>query len=233
MPRVLAFRHVPFEGLGRIEPELVYRGIEFDYADLYAAAAPRRTPADYDALIFMGGPMSVNDNLPYLRQEEEYIRQAISRGMPVLGVCLGSQLIARALGAQVRRNPAKEIGWFDLTLTPTGRADPLLAGFGDRERVFHWHGETFDMPPGAELLASSERCRNQAFRVGSTVYGMQFHLEVTPAMIAAWCLEDENCGDVRELDAPIDVEANAERMTGLARVTFGRWAEVVMYNTEP
>ena len=177
--------------------------------------------------------MSVNDDLPYLRQEEEHIRQAIARGLPVLGVCLGSQLIARALGAQVRRNPVKEIGWFDLTLTQSGRGDAMFAGFGDRESVFHWHSETFDLPPGAELLAGSERCRNQAFRIGHAVYGMQFHLEITPAMIAAWCLEDENCGDVRELDTPIPADANAERMTDLAQITFGRWSEFVSYNTRP
>jgi GMP synthase-like glutamine amidotransferase len=175
--------------------------------------------------------MSVNDDLAYLRREEEYIRQAIARGVPVLGICLGAQLIAHALGAPVRRNPVKEIGWFDVTATPAGRSDPVFEGFGERECVFHWHGETFDLPPGAALLASSERCRNQAFRVGSAVYGMQFHLEVTPQMIAAWCLEDVNCGDVRELDAVPDPEANAGRLKTLSNNIFGRWCEFIRYNT--
>src|SRR5690242_16914479 len=115
--RILVFRHVPFEGLGRIEPPLRARGFEIAYADLYRQGAAA-DPADCAALIFMGGPMSVNDPLPYLRAEEVYIREAIARGTPVLGVCLGAQLIAHALGAAVRRNPAKEIGWFDIAFTP-------------------------------------------------------------------------------------------------------------------
>jgi len=210
-----------------IEQALAAHGIEFDYADLYMSSDAPVSPADYDALVFMGGPMSVNDDLPHLRREEEYIRQAISRGLPILGVCLGSQLIAHALGATVRRNGVKEIGWFDVSLAQAGRGDALFAAFREREPVFHWHGETFDLPPGAELLASSDHCRNQAFRVGTNVYGLQFHLEVTPAMVAGWCLEDENCGDVRELDAPLDPHANASRMRELASIVFGRWCKIV------
>jgi GMP synthase (glutamine-hydrolysing) len=233
MARVLAFRHVPFEGLGRIESALQSRGIEFDYADLYAANEPPRSPSEYGALIFMGGPMSVNDDLAYLRREEEYIRQAIAREVPVLGVCLGAQLIAHALGAAVRRNPVREIGWFDITLTPAGRGDPLFSDCGERESVFHWHGETFDLPPEAELLANSERCRNQAFRLGRSVYAFQYHLEVTPEMIAGWCLEDANCGDVRELEILPDPHANVARLRTLASTTFGNWCKFVRYNTGP
>src|SRR5437867_3692237 len=110
--RVLVFRHVPFEGAGLLGAVLRDRGIAFDYADLYQAAAPPRAPAGYAGLVFLGGPMSVNDNLDYLRREERFIGGAIARGVPVLGICLGAQLIARTLGATVRRSPAKEIGWF-------------------------------------------------------------------------------------------------------------------------
>src|SRR5438105_903870 len=180
--RVLIFRHVPFEGAGLLETVLLDRGIAFEYADLYDAAAPMVDPTSYNALIFMGGPMSVNDDLAYLRCEERHIREAVAKGVPVLGICLGAQLIAKALGGAVRRNRAKEIGWFDLRFTPAAAGDPLFDGL-DVETVFHWHGETFDLPPGAELLASSDLCRNQAFRMGDRVYGMQFHLEVTPEMI--------------------------------------------------
>jgi GMP synthase-like glutamine amidotransferase len=231
MPRVLAFRHVPFEGMGMIEQSLTSHGIEFHYADLYASGAPPANPAGCDGLIFMGGPMSANDDLPYLRCEEEYVRQAMDRGIPILGVCLGSQMIARALGANVRRNGVKEIGWFEIAPTAAGRSDPLFSAVRDRETVFHWHGETFDLPAGAELLASSERCRNQAFRVGVNVYGLQFHLEVTPEMIAGWCLEDENCGDIRELDAPPDPHANMRRMSELSDTVFGHWCKLVCYST--
>jgi GMP synthase-like glutamine amidotransferase len=220
--RVLAFRHVPFEGLGLIEPLLRSRDIEVEYADLYRPGATMPDIARYDGLIFMGGPMSVNDDLPYLRQEMEFIGQAVERRQPTLGICLGSQLIARALGATVRRNAVKEIGWYDLHFTPAAGRDRLFGGLS-METVFHWHGETFDLPPGAELLASSERCHHQAFRIGEHVYGLQFHLEVTPEMIADWCQQDENCGDVRELEAAIDPSLNAARMAALSALVFGNW----------
>ena len=170
--------------------------------------------------------MSVNDDLEYLRREEGFIRDAVSNRVPVLGICLGSQLIAKALGAQVRRNAAKEIGWFELRFTPAATADALFDGL-ERETVLHWHGETFDLPPGAELLAESELCQNQAFRLGDRAYGMQFHLEVTPEMIADWCLQDENCGDVRELTSPIDPYYNAGRMAELSRRVFGGWCDLL------
>jgi GMP synthase-like glutamine amidotransferase len=225
--RVLAFRHVPFEYLGRIEPELERRGIGIDYADLYQPGAESPDPARYAGLIFMGGPMSVNDGLPYLEREARWIAQAVEAGRPVLGVCLGAQLIAKALGARVYRNPVKEIGWFAIELTGEGAADPLFAGAGPRETVFHWHGESFDLPAGAQCLASSANCRHQAFRVGSSTYALQFHLEVTPEMIADWCTQDANCADMREVQTPIDSAHNAARLAELSRQVFGRWCELL------
>jgi GMP synthase-like glutamine amidotransferase len=225
--RVLAFRHVPFEGLGRIEAVLAARGIGFDYADLYQAGTPLPPLDDYAGLIFMGGPMSVNDPLPYIEVETRAIAQAIARAQPVLGVCLGAQLIARALGARVYRNPVPEIGWFDVRRTTAADGDAVFESFRPAEAVFHWHGDTFDLPAGAEWLAYSDACRHQAFRYGSNVYAMQFHLEVTPEMIAGWCREDENCGDVRELDGPIDPEHNAARLATLAEQAFGRWCDLL------
>ena len=226
--RVLAFRHVPFEGLGLIENGLRAHGIGFDYADLYLPGSALPDLGDYQGLIFMGGPMSVNDNLPYLILEQEIIRQAFQLRMPVLGVCLGSQLIAKALGGQVRRNPVKEIGWFDIELTEAGRRDPVLSPAGDRETVFHWHSETFELPPGAVLLASSERCLNQAFRLESYVYGLQFHLEVTQEMIVDWCRQEENCADVRELVGAIDPGYQARRLEVLSEDVFGRWCDMMI-----
>jgi len=225
--RVLAFRHVPFEHLGRIEPELVRRGIGIDYADLYQPGAAAPDPAHYDGLICMGGPMSVNDGLPYLERVGASIAQAVEAGRPVLGVCLGAQLIAKALGARVYRNPVKEIGWFEIELTDEGAADPLFAGASRRETVLQWHGETFDLPPGARWLASSPACRHQAFRVGSSAYALQFHLEVTPEMIDDWCAQDMNCGDLREARLPIDSMHNAARLAALAQQVFGRWCDLL------
>src|SRR5262249_55082681 len=165
MRRVLAFRHVPFEGLGRIEPELRERGIQADYADLYQPGAPSPDLANYAALIVLGGPMSIHDDLDHLRREESYIREAIARGTPVLGVCLGAQLIAHSLGAEVRKNPVKEIGWFELNLTTAAQHDPVFAGLGPRESVFHWHGEMFDLPAGAALFASSRPSADQSLQL--------------------------------------------------------------------
>lgn len=223
--RVVAFRHVPFEGLGLIQPALEEKGISIELADLFERGQPVPDIGTAAGLIFMGGPMSANDDLPYLRQEIEIIRDAAGRGQPVLGICLGSQMIAKALGARVYRNPFKEVGWFPVHPTTGGKNDRLLSALESPETVLQWHGETFELPAGAEWLAYSGLCRNQAFRVGNHVYGLQFHLEVTPAMIADWCAQDANCGDVRELEAPIDPNLHSSRLAELARTVFGRWGE--------
>ena len=225
--RVLAFRHVPFEHLGAIADALDAAGIDYEYADLFENPSAPVPVDEAGGLVFMGGPMSVNDDLAYLRREEHLIRDAVARGTPVLGICLGSQLIAKALGARVYRNAVKEIGWYAVSFTPDASADPLFAGLREPETMFHWHGETFDLPEGATWLAYSEHCRNQAFRIGANVYGLQFHPEVTPEMISCWCKEDANEGDMRELDHVIDPEAHAERMAKLATTIFGRWCLLV------
>jgi GMP synthase-like glutamine amidotransferase len=224
--KVLAFRHVPFEDVGHIRPVLEARGVAVEGVDLYrpGSAAPDITTAD--ALIFMGGPMSVNDGLPYLEAEMSLIREAVGRGQPVFGVCLGAQLIAKALGARVQPNPQKEIGWFDIELTEAAREDAVFGGLEATVKIFQWHGETFDLPEGATLLATSVACRNQAFRLGATTYGIQFHPEVTPDMISDWCRQDANCGDVCELSAPIDPHAHERHLEELAAVIFSRWITV-------
>ena len=225
--RVIAFRHIPYEGLGLIQPALEDRGVDVEICDLFLGGPPPSDVAGASGLIFMGGPMSVNDDLPWLPLEMQYVRQAVDRGQPLLGVCLGAQLIAKSLGARVYRNPVKEIGWFDVQLTEAVRQDPLLSAMDPTETVLQWHGETFDLPAGAEWLAFSEACRHQAYRVGPSAYGMQFHLEVTPEIIADWCAQDANCGDVRELAAPIDPHRNAARLSGLSRLVFGRWGALL------
>jgi GMP synthase-like glutamine amidotransferase len=224
--RIAAFRHVPFEGLGLLEASLQARGVSIEYVDSYRLGARWPRAEDFAALVFLGGPMSVNDELSYLRREMEIVREAVAREQPVLGICLGAQLIAKSLGAAVYRNSRKEIGWFPVEFTEAAADDPLFSGLRE-ETVFHWHGETFDLPPGAELLASSALCRHQAFRVKSFIYGLQFHLEVTPFMVSDWCLQNENCGDVRELQEPIDPSANSSRLCELSDIVFGRWWAMV------
>lgn len=225
--RVIAFRHVPFEGAGHIARVLAARGIELEFADLYRPGAPLPDISQAAGLISLGGPVSVNDGLSWLAEEQRLMERVVAQDKPVLGVCLGSQLIAKTLGARVYRNPVKEIGWFDIGFTAAALDDPLLAGLSGSETVFQWHGETFDLPPGAVLLAGSEACRHQAYRVGAAVYGLQFHLEVTPAMIADWCTQDANCGDVRELSALPDPLHNQARLTELANLVFGRWCDLL------
>ena len=225
--RVLAFRHVPFEGLGLIESVLEARGIPFDYCDFYRPGEVLPDENRYDGLIFMGWPMSVNDELPFLVEEMRLIERAAARGTPMLGICLGSQMIAKALGGRVYRNAEKEIGWFDISLTEEGRSDPLLGGLAPSENVFHWHGDTFDLPREAVHLAYSQRTAHQAYRIGPAIYGLQFHLEVTPEMIVDWSDQDENCGDVKELNAPMDPRLNYARCREIALPVFGAWCNML------
>lgn len=229
--RILVFRHVPFEDIGLIRPVLESQSVKIDYADLYLNPPERPDPAAYHALIFMGGPMSVNDDLPYIHEELDIIARAAARRQPVLGICLGAQLIAKAMGARVYRNAVKEVGWYPIHLTEAAAHDPLLASLESPREVLHWHGETFDLPEGATHLAWSPACRNQAFHIGKFLYGFQFHLEATPEMIADWCTQDANCGDVRELTAPIDPQRNRESLRDLSQQVFNRWGQLVQGNS--
>jgi len=126
------------------------------------------------------------DRYPFLRDEDLFMKEAIQRGKAVLGICLGAQLIAKALGARVFKAPVKEIGWYDVSLTKMGSQDPLLSDLPKTFPVFQWHGDTFEIPNGAKLIATSSPISHQAFRYGEKVYGLQFHLEVTEAMIREW-----------------------------------------------
>jgi len=175
--RVHVLQHAPFEGLGSIQHWLSRRQAEVAYVRLYAGDALPSLEGT-DMLIAMGGPMSVNDEVafPWLRGEKQAIRGAIDRGTPVLGVCLGAQLIASALGARVYPNAEKEIGWFPVQAV---QGVESAFAFPSECTVLHWHGETFDLPPGAMHLARSEACEHQAFQVGHNVIGLQFHLEMT------------------------------------------------------
>lgn len=172
-------QHVPFEGLGSIETWLRTAGCDITRTPFFETTD--LPPSDeVDFLIIMGGPMSVNDEgeFPWLIDEKRFIRGCIERGKSVLGICLGAQLIANALGARVYRNPEKEIGWFPIQALPSNEGE--IFRFPSPIKVFHWHGETFDLPAGAVHLARSEGCENQAFQIGRSVIGLQFHLETTP-----------------------------------------------------
>jgi GMP synthase-like glutamine amidotransferase len=176
--RVHVLQHVPFEGLGSILPWLRSRNATITTTRFFESPSLPQL-ADFDVLIALGGPMSVNDEdeFPWLREEKRFISESIRSEKPVLGICLGAQLMASSLGARVYRGARKEIGWFRVRASE--QAFELFA-FPPAAEVFHWHGETFDLPDGAMHLASSEACRNQAFRIGARAIGLQFHLETTP-----------------------------------------------------
>jgi GMP synthase-like glutamine amidotransferase len=181
---VLVLQHIACEPPGAFEDVLVAAGadihrVELDEGD---ALPPWQ---DFVAIVAMGGPMSVNDEAEHrwLIAEKRLVREAIDKGRAVVGVCLGAQVIASALGGRVYRNTAREIGWFPVSATPAPASVSLR--WPDELTVFHWHGETFDLPSGAVRLASSEGCLNQAFQIGDRVVGLQFHLEATPATVAA------------------------------------------------
>jgi GMP synthase (glutamine-hydrolysing) len=229
-------RHVPFEGLGLIEPSLRNHDLQIRWHEIGKTLTDANLSTS-QALILMGGPMSANDPDPWVETEVNLIRRAMAREIPILGVCLGAQLIAKALGARVYRNPVKEIGWYQTYWTDAGRTDPVFGGLPDGVQIFQWHGETFDIPQGAEWLAYTKTCSNQAFRAGINVYGIQFHPEVTPEIIEDWISQDANCGDVRELIYPVDSGLYAADQAKLAAQVFERWnSEVVnrgKYSVKP
>ncbi len=178
--RIHTFMHVPFEGLGCIEPWTSANNHSVSYTRFYET---HQLPGidDIDWLIVMGGPMGVYDEsvYPWLVEEKSFIKQAIERNKTVLGICLGSQLIAGVLGAKVHPNKQKEIGWFEITLSETAKRHPLFENFENHFPVFHWHGDTYELPTGSTRLISSEVCLNQAFLYKENVLGLQFHFEAT------------------------------------------------------
>jgi GMP synthase-like glutamine amidotransferase len=189
--RVHALQHVPFEGLGSIRPWLDSRRARVTVTRLFEEAR-FPDPLDLDWLLVMGGPMSANDEglHPWLVAEKRFIADAIASSRTVLGVCLGAQLIAGSLGAKIRPNREREIGWFPIEPAPGAHRSPFSSIFGAPLEVFHWHGETFELPPGATALARSAACDHQAFSIGTHVLGLQFHLETTAETARALI---ENC----------------------------------------
>lgn len=180
-------QHVSFEGLGYIETWLENHGHRISATRFYEPDSPLPTVARLDALIVMGGPMSIYDDAqyPWLQQEKAFIKDCIGAGKKVLGICLGAQLIADCLGAKVNRAAHKEIGWYPVV--PANECGPLswcFRLFGDNPVVFHWHGDKFDIPHGSHNLLSSEANTNQAFYYNQNVLGLQFHIEVTMDTIA-------------------------------------------------
>jgi GMP synthase (glutamine-hydrolysing) len=184
---VLIIKHVDIEGPGLVEDCLNKEKISYQMINLETGIHPQKLD-DFTHIVILGGPMNVyeENRYPFLREEDLFIKEAIQRGKFILGICLGAQLIVKALGAKVFKAPVKEIGWYDVSLTKVGYNDPLFSNLSKTFPVFQWHEDTFEIPKAAKLIATSTSLPNQGFRYGDTTYGLQFHLEMTEEMTREW-----------------------------------------------
>jgi len=227
MKQVVVFRHAAHEGPGYLADFLARRGIPYRLVRIDAGDPVPQSLDGVSGLVFMGGPMSVNDDLPWIPRVTDLIRRAIAAEVPVLGHCLGGQLMAKALGAPVTRNRVKEIGWLPVHVLDTPEAVTWFDGLPREFLVYHWHGETFAIPPGAARLLESEHCPNQAFALGKHL-ALQCHIEMTPDLIAAWVKEAdgelEPSGTVQGGEEQLrDVEARTRELHRVADVLYERW----------
>lgn len=235
MRKILVFQHAAHEILGTLNPLLKREGFRVRYVNFQRTPDLEPTIEKYNGLIILGGHMGVYeaDKFPHIKHELKVIEHALKAELPILGICLGSQLIAQALGSNVRKHSEKEIGWYDVELTKEGQNDPLFQHFNRREKIFQMHGDTFDVPKSAIHLAESELCPAQAFRYGDKVYGMQFHLEIDEPMIKRWLKLPAYVKAMVESHGKFNPEAINEdtqkyigRALSLADVTFTKFARI-------
>lgn len=227
MRQAIAIRHLAFEDLGTLEPLLAARGYMVGYRE---AGIDDLAGLDPDLLIVLGGPIGAYEEAtyPFLTPELKLIERRLAAGRPTLGICLGAQLMARASGARVYPSPAKEIGWSPLTLTASGRASPLAALASEHTPVLHWHGDTFDLPSGATLLASTDLTPHQAFSIGANALALQFHAEVDASRIERWLIGHTVEIGAAKLSVPTLREDSRRFGPALARqgpLVFGAWLD--------
>jgi GMP synthase (glutamine-hydrolysing) len=199
MRKILVFQHVASEPLGHLDPLLRESGVRIRYVNFGREPHAEPDVRRYDGLVVLGGPMNVDqaDLLPHLRTEMAAIREVVAAGKPMLGICLGAQLLAEATGGKVHPNPVPEIGWYRLHTTQAAHEDRLFRHFEHRPHfVFQWHAYTFAPPPGAVPLAWTRNCRNQAYRLGDSAWGLQFHLEADEALIARWLTSETGQAEI-------------------------------------
>jgi GMP synthase-like glutamine amidotransferase len=232
MNPVAIFRHFHTEGPGYFATFLERHGIPWQLVRIDAGDPVPAAADAFSGLVFMGGPMSVNDDLPWIAPVLALIRDAVAGGVPVLGHCLGGQLMAKALGGTVSRNPVREIGWGEVRVADGAQARRWFGHAAPAFDSFHWHGETFTIPPGAQHLLSSAHCANQAFALGPHL-GLQCHVEMTPEMIASWC-ESGAREIARSSDSPgvqpvaaikSDLEPRLRALHAVADGVYVRWIE--------
>jgi GMP synthase (glutamine-hydrolysing) len=233
MAKIYVLQHHPAENLGNIAEALEGAALAWQYVRINDGQPVPASIKGAGGLIVMGGPMSVyqTDRYPWLRDEMRLIEDAAKSNVPVLGVCLGAQIVAAALGAKVDRNPnGKEIGWHPMRLHDSAKDDRLMRGLPTTMTPFHWHGDIFDLPPGAVSLASSDKTPCQAFRHGEKVYGFQFHIEVTRESVAA--MAEAFAKELVREQIPADrmIVQAAEFLPPLEKVSdtvFSRWASPI------
>lgn len=236
MKPIAIFRHSPGEGPGYFATFLDRHSLPWTLFRIDVGVPPPPTPDEFSGLCFMGGPMSVNDDLPWIPASLELIRQADRKGIPVIGHCLGGQLMAKAFGATVIRNPVKEIGWGQVEATDSAAqlATEWMGGI-QRFEAFHWHGETFTLPQGATHILTSAHCAHQAFVRGPHL-AMQCHVEMTDSMIRSWCLQwsAENVPPSASVQTPEQMQENMgvriAAMRAVADRLYSRWIEGLKQN---
>lgn len=231
MKPVSIFRHSPTEGPGFFAEYLDARNIPWRIVAIDQGEAVPTDPTASSGLVFMGGPMSVNDDLPWIPPVLSLIRDATAKGVPVLGHCLGGQLMSRALGGAVTRNPTKEIGWGEIRVEDSTEARDWFGPDIRSFLSFHWHGETFSLPPGATRIMASEHCSNQGFVVGPNL-GMQCHVEMTERLIETWCQSGQSEIDTSPGPAVQQpevmrqgIEQKVQALHAVATRLYDRWVQ--------
>ena len=231
MNPVAIFRHSPTEGPGYFATYLDSRDLPWRLVALDEGEAVPSRPDSFSGLAFMGGPMSVNDNLPWIAPALELIRKAVAADVPVLGHCLGGQLMAKALGGSVARNPVKEIGWADIEVADNSQARTWFGPDVKRFESFHWHGETFTLPPGAVRIMGNRNCENQGFVIGKNL-AMQCHVEMTEDLITTWCASGADeiaSAKSPAVQTPRQIQHEMQRRLSALRAVatrlYDRWSE--------
>lgn len=232
MDPVLIFRHAPIEGPGYFATFLDRHGIPWKLVRIDAGDAVPDSLNGVSGVCLMGGPMSVNDDLPWIPPVLARIREAVAAGIPVIGHCLGGQLMAKALGGTVGANPVKEIGWGEVRVTDADAARPWLGDPPTPLQAFHWHGETFSIPPGATRILESAHCPNQAFVLDDRHIAMQCHVEMTPELVTSWC--EHGAAEIAASDSPgvqapeairADLGERTAQLHRLADKIYSRWIQ--------
>lgn len=242
MRKVLVFQHVANEILGTLNPALKQQGLNIRYVNF--ERDPDATPSveKYNGLIVLGGHMGVYeaDQYTHIKTEIKLIEQALKKNIPILGICLGAQILAHVLGSEVRKSPEKEMGWYDIELTTAGENSPLLSHFKKTEKIFQMHGDTFDIPKSCEHLAQSKICPAQAFSYGTKVYGLQFHLEVDAAMILRWLNNPKNQQDILQSNGKVsesqmraDTAVYLQNSLNLSQQTFNKFIDLFAMKERP